>query len=293
MENINDKIYSKPSEMYSDTCLFISEQLNEYGFKYLKSQSLVKKIDKNLVYTINFGSSHYNYIEKNEGHVQFNFACFISSKETKKKLFYLSQRTLMGLYEYELFHNCKIDLKSIQTAIEFIKEHFLSIIFMIEKDINALLEEIAKKPAVSFDNYNYRYEKEIFEVFKRIDLIDKFNKNIEIFNSKSAERNYNDFKKHLQIEFNKNKILELDFLKLENSLSKIYLLADIKEKIGKNYYDIWENLYKKLEKMKQKDQIEWAIDYYIFLTNCKDYLKDEEGKTELLNIYSEMLECLN
>jgi len=146
---------------------------------------------------------------------------------------------------------------------------------------------------INFDNYYYRYEKEIFEVFKRIDLIDKFNKNIEIFNSKSAERNFKDFKKHLQIEFNKNKILELDFVKLKNSLSKIYLLVDIKDKIEQNYYDIWENLYKKLEKMKQKDQIEWAIDYYIFLTNCKDYLKDEEGKTELLNIYSEMLECLN
>jgi hypothetical protein len=197
VEDMFNKIYSIPGEVYTNACIIISDKLIQYGFKYLKSRSEIKKTDKKLVYLISFYSSNYNYINQEEGHVVLGMGCFIKNRGNGHNLYTVMQRTLMGIYEYELYKNGKIDKQSIDTANNFIENRFLPVMFEIENNINNLLEKICKSPAGTFDDYRYRYEKEIFEIFGRNDLLNEYEEKMDEYERNKIKRQENDYQKYL------------------------------------------------------------------------------------------------
>jgi hypothetical protein len=199
MENIFNKAYNKPSELFTDACVIISNILHQYGFKYLKSKSEIKKTHNNLLYLISFYSSSNNYIEENSGHVVMGMGCFIKNKKNNHNLFSVMQKTLLGVYEYELYDNGKINKQSIEIANDFIEHQFLSKIIEIENNANDALEKISKMPANTFDDYWYRYEKEIFEIFCRNDLISEYEKNIQVYDNNKIKRQEADYQKYIEM----------------------------------------------------------------------------------------------
>ena len=146
--------YDKPRDMFDDACLLIFQSLEEYGFQFSKSQAKIKKKSKLLTYTISFYSSHYNYIYEDKGHVVMEFDCTIRDKGGDI-IFSLNQKELRSeIHRFELFDSetRTLDLKQIENSNKFIKTHFLPVVFAIQNDVNAFLENMINQPVARFED---------------------------------------------------------------------------------------------------------------------------------------------
>ena len=293
MENpITNKTYNKPRDMFDEACLLIFESLEEYGFQFSKSQAKIKMKSKLLAYTISFYSSHYNYIDEDEGHVLMEFDCTISDKGGDI-IFHLNQKELRSeIHRFELFDNetKTLDLKQIENTSEFINTHFLPVVFAIQNDVNAFLENMVNQPIARFEDYGFQYDKKIFEIFNRQDLIEKYDKKIEEFNNQRAENDKFRFKKHLLLNFERGKLNELSIDELKSTLQKFHSSANY-EAMLKTYFDWHEKLFEKLSKNDILDKTDWLIDYYMFLTSCVDLLEDEEIRNQALEMQGQLMKC--
>lgn len=281
---IINKTYNKPREMFDDACLLIANQLEEYGFKYSKSQASIKKKDKLLTYKMKFCSSHYNYICEDKGHVVMEFFCVIEYKGDI--IFLINQKDLRSeMHRFEIFDNetKKIDLKQIEKIEEFINNHFLPVVFAIQTDTNSFLENMANQPIARYDDYGFEYKSKFFEIFNREDLIEKYENKIEEFNNNQAVDNRKRFRKYLLPIFGKIKLEEFDINDLWTILQKSWSSTNF-TKFKKPCYEDYNKEFERLSKMNISDKADWLIDYYIILIFCNNYIGDENLKEQALHI---------
>jgi hypothetical protein len=293
MENeIINKTYDKPRDMFDDACMLIACHLEKYGFKYSKSQAKIKKQDKLFSYNISFFSSYRNCIVGNEGHVVMEFYCSIRDKE--EIIFRLNQKELRSeTHRFELFDNetGKMDMKQVEKSNEFIKKHFLPVVFAIQKDINTFLENIAKQPVARFDDYGFKYEKRFFEIFNRQDLTEIYDKKIEEFNNKQAEDNDSRFKKYLLQNFDKSKLENISISELQKTLQKFWSSSNMEKKMDKIYFEVKLKRFEILSKNNISDKIDWLIEYYVLLCSFKDYIENEKLKEQSFEIFGQFKKC--
>ena len=295
MENeIINRTYSKPRDMFNDACLLIASQLEEYGFKYSKSQATIKKKDKLLTYMISFYSSHYNYIYESEGHVVMEFYCTIKKKDNI--IFRLNQKELRSeTHRFELFDKKtrKLDLKQIGNINKFIKTHFLPIVSAIKNDANTFLENVANQPIARFDDYGFCYEQEILEIFNRQDLLEKYdNKRVE-FKNKEIKADKIRFKKFVLQKLEKNKLEKFNVCELQKVLQKYWVSSNLKNNISELYYEDSKERFEKLSENEIKDKTDWLIEYYILMCSCKDYIEDEKIKKQAFDFVEQFIKCFN
>ncbi len=291
METENTKkTYNKPREMFDDACLLLACKMEEYGFKYSKSQAKIKKKDKLFTYNISFYSSHFNYISEEEGHVVMEFFCTIMYKNDI--IFRLSQKELRSeTYRFEIFDNetKNIDLKQIEKSNEFIKTYFLPVVHSVQTDVNSFLENMVNQPVARFDVYGFKYEPKFLEVFDREDLLEKYESKIEEFNSNQAINNRTRFKKYITSCFENKDWEQFDVDDLWTTLQKCWTTID-STKFNKLYYDDYNLLFEDLAKIDISDRADWLIDYYILICACKDYIEDDKLKEKAISICNKFLE---
>ncbi|EAC3453859.1 hypothetical protein AFR91_14170 [Listeria monocytogenes] len=205
------KTYTKPSELYHDACLEICTQIKETGFKFVKSQKVIKKQTPLFIFEVCFESSHLNRIDsyENEGQVSLQFGCFIFDKKTKQDLFYISPRTLMGLADYELFApGGKINTDAINDIVGFINDKFIPVVKMIASDPQTLLELYSKQPEMHYDNYLYICKRDLFLLFERADLLPVYDAYMEKYKQDASRNKRQRWKKYLltEIDFSDSKM---------------------------------------------------------------------------------------
>ncbi|EAE6663080.1 hypothetical protein BGM61_13455 [Listeria monocytogenes] len=275
------KTYTKPSELYHDACLEICTQIKETGFKFIKSQKVIKKQTPLFIFEICFESSHLNRIDSyvNEGHVSLQFGCFIFDKKTKQDLFYISPRTLMGLADYELFApGGKINTDAINEVVGFINDKFIPVIKMIASNPQTLLELYSKQPKMHYDNYLYICERDFFLLFERTDLLPVYDAYMEKYKQDASRNKRQRWKKYLltEIDFSDSKMEKSESIQLLEEISKLMKKrAELKgmELLMKSFDYLIHNKYDSNQ--------EWLVEYYMFIVESIEFIQDKDIKQKI------------
>ncbi|EAC6872495.1 hypothetical protein AJL11_01970 [Listeria monocytogenes] len=275
------KTYTKPSELYHDACLEICTQIKETGFKFIKSQKVIKKQTPLFIFEICFESSHLNRIDSyvNEGHVSLQFGCFIFDKKTKQDLFYISPRTLMGLADYELFApGGKINTDAINEVVGFINDKFIPVVKMIASNPQTLLELYSKQPKMHYDNYLYICEKELFLFFERTDLLADYDAYMEKYKQEASQSKRQRWKKYLltEIDFSLSEMAKSESIQLLEEISKLMKKrAELKgmELLMKSFDYLIHNKYDSNQ--------EWLVEYYMFIVESIEFIQDKDIKQKI------------
>ncbi|EHR3848782.1 TPA: hypothetical protein ACSY36_04300 [Listeria monocytogenes] len=275
------KTYTKPSELYHDACLEICTQIKETGFKFIKSQKVIKKQTPLFIFEICFESSHLNRIDSyvNEGHVSLQFGCFIFDKKTKQDLFYISPRTLMGLADYELFApGGKINTDAINEVVGFINDKFIPVVKMIASNPQTLLELYSKQPKMHYDNYLYICEKELFLFFERTDLLADYDAYMEKYKQEASQSKRQRWKKYLltEIDFSLSEMAKSESIQLLEEISKLMKKrAELKgmELLMKSFDYLIHNKYDSNQ--------EWLVEYYMFILESIEFIQDKDIKQKI------------
>ncbi|EAC8432753.1 hypothetical protein [Listeria monocytogenes] len=275
------KTYTKPSELYHDACLEICTQIKETGFKFIKSQKVIKKQTPLFIFEICFESSHLNRIDSyvNEGHVSLQFGCFIFDKKTKQDLFYISPRTLMGLADYELFApGGKINTDAINEVVGFINDKFIPVVKMIASNPQTLLELYSKQPKMHYDNYLYICEKELFLFFERTDLLADYDAYMEKYKQEASQSKRQRWKKYLltEIDFSLSEMAKSESIQLLEEISKLMKKrAELKgmELLMKSFDYLIHNKYDSNQ--------EWLVEYYMFIVESSEFIQDKDIKQKI------------
>lgn len=278
---MNLKTYTKPSELYHDACLEICTQIKETGFKFIKSQKVIKKQTPLFIFEICFESSHLNRIDSyvNEGHVSLQFGCFIFDKKTKQDLFYISPRTLMGLADYELFApGGKINTDAINEVVGFINDKFIPVVKMIASNPQTLLELYSKQPKMHYDNYLYICEKELFLFFERTDLLADYDAYMEKYKQEASQSKRQRWKKYLltEIDFSLSEMAKSESIQLLEEISKLMKKrAELKgmELLMKSFDYLIHNKYDSNQ--------EWLVEYYMFIVESIEFIQDKDIKQKI------------
>lgn len=278
---MNLKTYTKPSELYHDACLEICTQIKETGFKFIKSQKVIKKQTPLFIFEICFESSHLNRIDSyvNEGHVSLQFGCFIFDKKTKQDLFYISPRTLMGLADYELFApGGKINTDAINEVVGFINDKFIPVVKMIASNPQTLLELYSKQPKMHYDNYLYTCEKELFLFFERTDLLADYDAYMEKYKQEASQSKRQRWKKYLltEIDFSLSEMAKSESIQLLEEISKLMKKrAELKgmELLMKSFDYLIHNKYDSNQ--------EWLVEYYMFIVESIEFIQDKDIKQKI------------
>lgn len=278
---MNLKTYTKPSELYHDACLEICTQIKETGFKFIKSQKVIKKQTPLFIFEICFESSHLNRIDSyvNEGHVSLQFGCFIFDKKTKQDLFYISPRTLMGLADYELFApGGKINTDAINEVVGFINDKFIPVVKMIASNPQTLLELYSKQPKMHYDNYLYICEKELFLFFERTDLLADYDAYMEKYKQEASQSKQQRWKKYLltEIDFSLSEMAKSESIQLLEEISKLMKKrAELKgmELLMKSFDYLIHNKYDSNQ--------EWLVEYYMFIVESSEFIQDKDIKQKI------------
>lgn len=278
---MNLKTYTKPSELCHDACLEICTQIKETGFKFVKSQKVIKKQTPLFIFEICFESSHLNRIDsyENEGQVSLQFGCFIFDKKTKQDLFYISPRTLMGLADYELFASGgKLNTDAMNDIVGFINDKFIPVVKMIASDPQTLLELYSKQPEMHYDNYLYICERDLFLLFERTDLLPVYDAYMAKYKQDASRNKRQRWKKYLlaEIDFSNSKMEKSESFLLLDEISKIMAKqAEVKE------MELLEKSFDCLIHHKYDSNQEWLVEYYMFIVESSEFIHDKAIKQKI------------
>ncbi|EAE6828083.1 hypothetical protein BHS35_04475 [Listeria monocytogenes] len=275
------KTYTKPSELYHDACLEICPQIKETGFKFVKSQKVIKKQTPLFIFEVCFESSHLNRIDsyKNEGQVSLQFGCFIFDKKTKQDLFYISPRTLMGLADYELFApGGKINTDAINDIVDFINDKFIPVVKMIALDPQTLLELYSKQPEMHYDNYLYICKRDLFLLFERADLLPVYDAYMEKYKQDASRNKRQRWKKYLltEIDFSDSKMEKSESILLLDEISKI-----MTEQVEVKELKLLDKTFDYLIHHKYDSNQEWLVEYYMFIVESSEFIHDKAIKQKI------------
>ncbi|ECQ6205686.1 hypothetical protein FZ623_00640 [Listeria monocytogenes] len=275
------KTYTKPSELYHDACLEICTQIKETGFKFVKSQKVIKKQTPLFIFEVCFESSHLNRIDsyENEGQVSLQFGCFIFDKKTKQDLFYISPRTLMGLADYELFApGGKINTDAINDIVGFINDKFIPVVKMIASDPQTLLELYSKQPEMHYDNYLYICKRDLFLLFERADLLPVYDAYMEKYKQDASRNKRQRWKKYLltEIDFSDSKIGKSESIRLLDEISKI-----MAEQVEVKELKLLDKTFDYLIHHKYDSNQEWLVEYYMFIVESSEFIHDKAIKQKI------------
>ncbi|EAD9073960.1 hypothetical protein FFC00_09785 [Listeria monocytogenes] len=275
------KTYTKPSELYHDACLEICTQIKETGFKFVKSQKVIKKQTPLFIFEVCFESSHLNRIDsyENEGQVSLQFGCFIFDKKTKQDLFYISPRTLMGLADYELFApGGKINTDAINDIVGFINDKFIPVVKMIASDPQTLLELYSKQPEMHYDNYLYICKRDLFLLFERADLLPVYDAYMEKYKQDASRNKRQRWKKYLltEIDFSDSKMEKSESILLLDEISKI-----MAEQVEVKELKLLDKTFDYLIHHKYDSNQEWLVEYYMFIVESSEFIHDKAIKQKI------------
>ncbi|EAG1700116.1 hypothetical protein BBW78_01045 [Listeria monocytogenes] len=275
------KTYTKPSELYHDACLEICTQIKETGFKFVKSQKVIKKQTPLFIFEVCFESSHLNRIDsyENEGQVSLQFGCFIFDKKTKQDLFYISPRTLMGLADYELFApGGKINTDAINDIVGFINDKFIPVVKMIALDPQTLLELYSKQPEMHYDNYLYICKRDLFLLFERADLLPFYDAYMEKYKQDASRNKRQRWKKYLltEIDFSDSKMGKSESIRLLDEISKI-----MAEQVEVKELKLLDKTFDYLIHHKYDSNQEWLVEYYMFIVESSEFIHDKAIKQKI------------
>ncbi|EKF1560717.1 hypothetical protein OX521_000656 [Listeria monocytogenes] len=275
------KTYTKPSELYHDACLEICTQIKETGFKFVKSQKVIKKQTPLFIFEVCFESSHLNRIDsyENEGQVSLQFGCFIFDKKTKQDLFYISPRTLMGLADYELFApGGKINTDAINDIVGFINDKFIPVVKMIASDPQTLLELYSKQPEMHYDNYLYICKRDLFLLFERADLLPVYDAYMEKYKQDASRNKRQRWKKYLltEIDFSDSKMEKSESIRLLDEISKI-----MAEQVEVKELKLLDKTFDYLIHHKYDSNQEWLVEYYMFIVESSEFIHDKAIKQKI------------
>ncbi|ECB9828943.1 hypothetical protein FL859_07360 [Listeria monocytogenes] len=275
------KTYTKPSELYHDACLEICTQIKETGFKFVKSQKVIKKQTPLFIFEVCFESSHLNRIDsyENEGQVSLQFGCFIFDKKTKQDLFYISPRTLMGLADYELFApGGKINTDAINDIVGFINDKFIPVVKMIALDPQTLLELYSKQPEMHYDNYLYICKRDLFLLFERADLLPVYDAYMEKYKQDASRNKRQRWKKYLltEIDFSDSKMGKSQSIRLLDEISKI-----MAEQVEVKELKLLDKTFDYLIHHKYDSNQEWLVEYYMFIVESSEFIHDKAIKQKI------------
>ncbi|EAF5413716.1 hypothetical protein C3C52_08740 [Listeria monocytogenes] len=275
------KTYTKPSELYHDACLEICTQIKETGFKFVKSQKVIKKQTPLFIFEVCFESSHLNRIDsyENEGQVSLQFGCFIFDKKTKQDLFYISPRTLMGLADYELFApGGKINTDAINDIVGFINDKFIPVVKMIALDPQTLLELYSKQPEMHYDNYLYICKRDLFLLFERADLLPVYDAYMEKYKQDASRNKRQRWKKYLltEIDFSDSKMEKSESILLLDEISKI-----MTEQVEVKELKLLDKTFDYLIHHKYDSNQEWLVEYYMFIVESSEFIHDKAIKQKI------------
>ncbi|EAC4663481.1 hypothetical protein AC260_04455 [Listeria monocytogenes] len=275
------KTYTKPSELYHDACLEICTQIKETGFKFVKSQKVIKKQTPLFIFEVCFESSHLNRIDsyENEGQVSLQFGCFIFDKKTKQDLFYISPRTLMGLADYELFApGGKINTDAINDIVGFINDKFIPVVKMIASDPQTLLELYSKQPEMHYDNYLYICKRDLFLLFERADLLPVYDAYMEKYKQDASRNKRQRWKKYLltEIDFSDSKMGKSESIRLLDEISKI-----MAEQVEVKELKLLDKTFDYLIHHKYDSNQEWLVEYYMFIVESSEFIYDKAIKQKI------------
>ncbi|EKZ0804517.1 hypothetical protein RBL10_000783 [Listeria monocytogenes] len=275
------KTYTKPSELYHDACLEICTQIKETGFKFVKSQKVIKKQTPLFIFEVCFESSHLNRIDsyENEGQVSLQFGCFIFDKKTKQDLFYISPRTLMGLADYELFApGGKINTDAINDIVGFINDKFIPVVKMIASDLQTLLELYSKQPEMHYDNYLYICKRDLFLLFERADLLPVYDAYMEKYKQDASRNKRQRWKKYLltEIDFSDSKMGKSESIRLLDEISKI-----MAEQVEVKELKLLDKTFDYLIHHKYDSNQEWLVEYYMFIVESSEFIHDKAIKQKI------------
>ncbi|EAC9076940.1 hypothetical protein KV69_00080 [Listeria monocytogenes] len=275
------KTYTKPSELYHDACLEICTQIKETGFKFVKSQKVIKKQTPLFIFEVCFESSHLNRIDsyENEGQVSLQFGCFIFDKKTKQDLFYISPRTLMGLADYELFApGGKINTDAINDIVGFINDKFIPVVKMIASDPQTLLELYSKQPEMHYDNYLYICKRDLFLLFERADLLPVYDAYMEKYKQDASRNKRQRWKKYLltEIDFSDSKMGKSESIRLLDEILKI-----MAEQVEVKELKLLDKTFDYLIHHKYDSNQEWLVEYYMFIVESSEFIHDKAIKQKI------------
>ncbi|ECP9717635.1 hypothetical protein FXK27_00640 [Listeria monocytogenes] len=275
------KTYTKPSELYHDACLEICTQIKETGFKFVKSQKVIKKQTPLFIFEVCFESSHLNRIDsyENEGQVSLQFGCFIFDKKTKQDLFYISPRTLMGLADYELFApGGKLNTDAINDIVGFINDKFIPVVKMIASDPQTLLELYSKQPEMHYDNYLYICKRDLFLLFERADLLPVYDAYMEKYKQDASRNKRQRWKKYLltEIDFSDSKMGKSESIRLLDEISKI-----MAEQVEVKELKLLDKTFDYLIHHKYDSNQEWLVEYYMFIVESSEFIHDKAIKQKI------------
>lgn len=275
------KTYTKPSELYHDACLEICTQIKETGFKFVKSQKVIKKQTPLFIFEVCFESSHLNRIDsyENEGQVSLQFGCFIFDKKTKQDLFYISPRTLMGLADYELFApGGKINTDAINDIVGFINDKFIPVVKMIASDPQTLLELYSKQPEMHYNNYLYICKRDLFLLFERADLLPVYDAYMEKYKQDASRNKRQRWKKYLltEIDFSDSKMGKSESIRLLDEISKI-----MAEQVEVKELKLLDKTFDYLIHHKYDSNQEWLVEYYMFIVESSEFIHDKAIKQKI------------
>ncbi|EBB5845983.1 hypothetical protein MY43_02950 [Listeria monocytogenes] len=275
------KTYTKPSELYHDACLEICTQIKETGFKFVKSQKVIKKQTPLFIFEVCFESSHLNRIDsyENEGQVSLQFGCFIFDKKTKQDLFYISPRTLMGLADYELFApGGKINTDAINDIVGFINDKFIPVVKMIASDPQTLLELYSNQPEMHYDNYLYICKRDLFLLFERADLLPVYDAYMEKYKQDASRNKRQRWKKYLltEIDFSDSKMGKSESIRLLDEISKI-----MAEQVEVKELKLLDKTFDYLIHHKYDSNQEWLVEYYMFIVESSEFIHDKAIKQKI------------
>ncbi|EAD2624447.1 hypothetical protein D3C93_05850 [Listeria monocytogenes] len=275
------KTYTKPSELYHDACLEICTQIKETGFKFVKSQKVIKKQTPLFIFEVCFESSHLNRIDsyENEGQVSLQFGCFIFDKKTKQDLFYISPRTLMGLADYELFApGGKINTDAINDIVGFINDKFIPVVKMIASDPQTLLELYSKQPEMHYDNYLYICKRDLFLLFERADLLPVYDAYMEKYKQDASRNKRQRWKKYLltEIDFSDSRMGKSESIRLLDEISKI-----MAEQVEVKELKLLDKTFDYLIHHKYDSNQEWLVEYYMFIVESSEFIHDKAIKQKI------------
>ncbi|EHZ2231883.1 hypothetical protein K5L91_001787 [Listeria monocytogenes] len=275
------KTYTKPSELYHDACLEICTQIKETGFKFVKSQKVIKKQTPLFIFEVCFESSHLNRIDsyENEGQVSLQFGCFIFDKKTKQDLFYISPRTLMGLADYELFASGgKINTDAINDIVGFINDKFIPVVKMIASDPQTFLELYSKQPEMHYDNYLYICKRDLFLLFERADLLPVYDAYMEKYKQDASRNKRQRWKKYLltEIDFSDSKMGKSESIRLLDEISKI-----MAEQVEVKELKLLDKTFDYLIHHKYDSNQEWLVEYYMFIVESSEFIHDKAIKQKI------------
>ncbi|EMK2494506.1 hypothetical protein V8Q96_000127 [Listeria monocytogenes] len=275
------KTYTKPSELYDDACLEICTQIKETGFKFVKSQKVIKKQTPLFIFEVCFESSHLNRIDsyENEGQVSLQFGCFIFDKKTKQDLFYISPRTLLGLADYELFApGGKINTDAINDIVGFINDKFIPVVKMIASDPQTLLELYSKQPEMHYDNYLYICKRDLFLLFERADLLPVYDAYMEKYKQDASRNKRQRWKKYLltEIDFSDSKMGKSESIRLLDEISKI-----MAEQVEVKELKLLDKTFDYLIHHKYDSNQEWLVEYYMFIVESSEFIHDKAIKQKI------------